>query len=306
MLNKLFTGVVISTLFVPGVATINAAESTSTNSETGTILVQDKTNIVNNNIDDVKAFDMKEIYSKNSTTNYSSSSSDEYINQLSEELDRLGAKMEETSGLARTDIENQLSNTKAKLQEYLDQNPEIRKELFPKEDTTDMTRSYFPTVDIESVPNWTLHGDILVTNGKGFASSLYVGHAAIADIDKNWYVESCPKGKCSGATDEGVQYRSDYNTVWQKQPSSSWGRFEVRGATKSDYLNSLGFAQARVGLPYNGDFNSSGSGYYCSELVAVAWKRGGEKVVISGSDYEYILPMELVWSSNTYRVEGGL
>lgn len=139
-------GGVISTLFVPGVATINAAESTSTNSETGTILVQDKTNIVNTNIDDVKALDMKEIYSKNSTTNYSSSSSDEYINQLSEELDHLGAKIEKTSGLARTDIENQLSNTKAKLQEYLDQNPEIRKELFPKEDTTDMTRSYFPTV----------------------------------------------------------------------------------------------------------------------------------------------------------------
>lgn len=91
---------------------------------------------------------MKEIYSKNSTTNYSSSSSDEYINQLSEELDHLGAKIEKTSGLARTDIENQLSNTKAKLQEYLDQNPEIRKELFPKEDTTDMTRSYFPTVQI--------------------------------------------------------------------------------------------------------------------------------------------------------------
>lgn len=139
-------GGVISTLFVPGVATINAAESTSTNSETGTILVQDKTNIVNTNIDDVKALDMKEIYSKNSTTNYSSSSSDEYINQLSEELDHLGAKIEKTSGLARTDIENQLFNTKAKLQEYLDQNPEIRKELFPKEDTTDMTRSYFPTV----------------------------------------------------------------------------------------------------------------------------------------------------------------
>lgn len=139
-------GGVISTLFVPGVATINAAESTSTNSETGTILVQDKTNIVNTNIDDVTALDMKEIYSKNSTTNYSSSSSDEYINQLSEELDHLGAKIEKTSGLARTDIENQLSNTKAKLQEYLDQNPEIRKELFPKEDTTDMTRSYFPTV----------------------------------------------------------------------------------------------------------------------------------------------------------------
>lgn len=139
-------GGVISTLFVPGVATINAAESTGTNSETGTILVQDKTNIVNTNIDDVKALDMKEIYSKNSTTNYSSSSSDEYINQLSEELDHLGAKIEKTSGLARTDIENQLSNTKAKLQEYLDQNPEIRKELFPKEDTTDMTRSYFPTV----------------------------------------------------------------------------------------------------------------------------------------------------------------
>lgn len=139
-----------------------------------------------------------------------------------------------------------------------------------------------PVTDLPSVRNWTRYGDILVTNGKNFASSSYVGHAAIVDIDENYYVESCKKGLCNGASKEGVQYRSDYKRVLQGASSKSWGRFQGLGAVAADYKKTLGYAQSKVGMGYNYSFQQYYWAYYCSELVAYAW------------------------DGDTYRVEGGL
>ncbi|MGL4953119.1 MAG: hypothetical protein ACRC5Q_04880 [Culicoidibacterales bacterium] len=244
------------------------------------------------------------------TESYSNSiTGNEKLDSLTAELDELSLLYENTTErLKLLAIESELTAKKAEIQTFYESNPEITQQLFPKETSNSSIYSgkYYPVADDLATPNWSLFGDILVTNAKDSTSSLYVGHAAIADIDTNWYVESCPKTKCNGAPREGVQYRQDYNQVWKSKPNSSWGRFLVRNASTQNYMNALGYAQSMVGMPYNWKFSSLGGGFYCSELVAFAWATGGGVKVISGLDYEAILPIELVWSANTYRVDGGL
>lgn len=68
-------------------------------------------------------------------------SSDSYVNELSRKLDELGREYERAPAYRKPNLENQLYETKEKLQEYLEQNPEIRNELFLNKDEIDWEKN---------------------------------------------------------------------------------------------------------------------------------------------------------------------
>lgn len=138
-------------------------------------------------------------------------------------------------------------------------------------------------------PTWNNYGDIFVRKTSIFTPSL-TGHAGIGDYDKGFTIESYPDG--------GVQYRIDYSK-WKKE--STAGIYRPYNAT--DYGAATNYAIARIGEPYNSSFKSTGSGYYCSELVYYSWLRTNGINIRVASGNDYIVPVELANSANTYQID---
>lgn len=208
--------------------------------------------------------------------------------ELINKIEHLSKIVEDTDSAEYTE----LSNAKKELL------TELGDKLIPTKDNIVDTYLY----DEPSIPNWTRLGDILVTT-TGKTSDEYIGHAGICDVDEGYTIESWGL-KLSPDKINGVAYRNFYDSYWKKQ--TKWGRFMVSGADGNAYVYANEYAQNQIGSPYNYTFTTIGNGYYCSELVAYAWKSAGFNVIGGSSNYNAILPSKLATSSNTYSVEGNL
>lgn len=162
---------------------------------------------------------------------------------------------------------------------------------------------------------WKAYGDAFVTNknivfGK---QKKYVGHAALGGENRSRTLETA-----LGTT---LQWKSNFwfrpnnpkvnswtpgtHLYYAVPGNGTWAQLRVRNASIAQYQKAHDYGDAQVGAKYNATFRSSGKGFYCSEIVAFAWRIGANiDIIPQKKTWDYILPMDLYRSPITYVHRG--
>jgi len=169
---------------------------------------------------------------------------------------------------------------------------------------------YFPQ-------QWAAYGDAFVTNKNNvFGKQVgLVGHAALGGENRSSTLETAFGTTLHWEFDRwfkpvyrGVQWWTPGEQLYRALPANgTWAQLRVFGASSTQYKSAHDYGASRVGATYNWWLNEGGKGYYCSELVAFAWRFGANRDIIPQKrNWDYIWPMDLHDSPATYVYRGGI
>jgi len=166
---------------------------------------------------------------------------------------------------------------------------------------------YFPQ-------QWGAYGDAFVTkdNDKFSKPKDYTGHAALGGENRSTTLEAglgrnlgweenkwfSPVNWHINMSTPGIHlYRALYK-------NGTWAQVGVKGASVTQYKRAHDYGQSKVGSPYNWTFQEWGDGFYCSELVAFAWRSVGIDIIPQYRTWNMIWPVDIYKSERTFTVRG--
>ncbi|PWL55767.1 MAG: hypothetical protein DBY38_00295 [Clostridium cadaveris] len=201
-------------------------------------------------------------------------------------------------------FKDQITSDQDKENDY--KNQEILNKLEKEEKSSNKTIGQNPLSSGSSSggggsSHWNNYGDIFTsTTNLLEASHSLTGHSGIGAYTWGETIESYP-AMANVAGGAGVQRRNQYYTRWT--PDSSFGVYRVKNTSSGAYGPAYDYAVSKIGEPYNDTFSSSGSGYYCSELVYFCWKHADNKHIRVYNGESAIAPWELAASDSTYEID---
>jgi len=167
---------------------------------------------------------------------------------------------------------------------------------------------YFPQ-------QWKAYGDAFVTNMNNIfgRQKNFVGHAALGGKNRSTTLETSYGSKLHWeanawfrAAKPGVGYKTPGTHLYYAKPDNgTWAQMRVENASVKQYKAAHDYGNRNVGAPYNWQFRAGAEGFYCSELVAFAWRRAANLDIIpQKKTWHAILPMDLYESPVTYPHRG--
>jgi len=167
---------------------------------------------------------------------------------------------------------------------------------------------YFPQ-------RWGAYGDpFVVKNNKKFVKSKdFTGHAALGGENRSTTLETAPGRTLGWENNKWFTPANKSVTPWTPgthlyyavPENGTWAQLGVHNASLNQYKRAHDYGQANKGAPYNWTFQSWGPGFYCSELVVFAWRRGaGIDIIPQYSSWNMIWPIDIYKSPKTYIQRG--
>lgn len=141
--------------------------------------------------------------------------------------------------------------------------------------------------------HWNNYGDIFTCNTNLYEQGSITGHSGIGSYPWGETIESYPS--------DGVQRRHQY--VSRRKQDSTAGMYRPYNTSSGAFGRAYDYAVSKIGEPYNWAFNSSGSGYYCSEFVYFCWKHADNKHIRVYDGENLIRPWELASSPNVFPID---
>jgi len=141
----------------------------------------------------------------------------------------------------------------------------------------------------------------------------FVGHAALGGKNRSTTLETSYGNKLHWeanawfrAAKPGVGYKTPGTHLYYAKPDNgTWAQMRVENASVKQYKAAHDYGNRNVGAPYNWQFRAGAEGFYCSELVAFAWRRAANLDIIpQKKTWHAILPMDLYESPVTYPHRG--
>jgi len=162
---------------------------------------------------------------------------------------------------------------------------------------------------------WKAYGDAFVTNKNNIAGKQMnlVGHAALGGKHRSTTLETSFGSTLQWASNKwfrpakkGVGSRTPGNHLYYaKADNGTWAQLRIKHASVAQYEKAHNYGATRVGATYNWHLQEKYDGFYCSELVAFAWRFGGNLDIIpQKGDWNFIMPMDLYDSPVTYAHRG--
>jgi cell wall-associated NlpC family hydrolase len=161
---------------------------------------------------------------------------------------------------------------------------------------------------------WGAYGDAFVVknNNKFTKQKDFTGHAALGGQNRSTTLEAALGRKLGWEENRwftpvypGVDMRTPGKQLYRAvADNGTWAQLGVRGATLAQYKKAHDYGQKKKGAPYNWLFQSWGPGFYCSELVAFAWRAAGIDIIPQKKTWNEIWPMDLYDSARTYTQRG--
>jgi len=163
--------------------------------------------------------------------------------------------------------------------------------------------------------HWKAYGDAFVTNKNNIAGKQMnlVGHAALGGKHRSTTLETSfgstlqwARNKWFRPAKKGVGSRTPGNHLYYaKADNGTWAQLRIKHASVAQYEKAHNYGATRVGATYNWHLQEKYDGFYCSELVAFAWRFGGNLDIIpQKGDWNFIMPMDLYDSPVTYAHRG--
>jgi len=161
---------------------------------------------------------------------------------------------------------------------------------------------------------WDAWGDPFVTKDNNIfrKGPNFWGHAALGGENRSTTLEAGPFRNLGWEENAWFRPAHSWVNAWTpgrhkyiaKPYDGTWAELRINGAKDWQYKVAHDFGQLNVGMPYNWKFHAKAGGFYCSEIVAFAWKHAGIDIIPQKDSWDRIWPIDLYNSWRTKEIRG--